>query len=263
MTTPTPPPPPDGYGAMPPAPNLQPATQQPVRPPNENSFGAAGPLPPPGPRSHNPWPIIIGIGAIAGVLIIGVIITAGIVLLSGDDDPTAGPGPLTVTATPSTSPDPSATDPAAGGLAAELFKGDWKFKLGGVSMNAKYGASQDYPDCGPIASAALDRKGCRYAAMGIHDAEGGKVRMLRIVYVFDSEAEATAAAKSVKETDFDLPTGSLIEDDVIGKWVTKDSSKAVVVGFVTAQKGVSEKRVDDYLHYGTADIAGALIFMDL
>ncbi|GGU41144.1 hypothetical protein GCM10007979_45470 [Nocardioides albus] len=197
------------------------------------------------------------------MLIIGVIITAGIVLLSGDGDPTARPGPLTVTATPSTSPDPSATNPAPGGLAAELFEGDWRFKLGDVSMNATYVASQDYPECGPIASAALERKGCRYAAMGIHDAQGGKLRMLRVIYVFDSEAEATAAAASVKETDFDLPTGSLIDDDVIGKWVAKDSSKAVVVGFVTAQKGVPEKTVDDYLHYGTADIAGALAFMDL
>lgn len=126
-------------------------------------------------------------------------------------------------------------------------------------MNATYVAAQDYPDCGPIASAALEKEGCRYAAMGIHDAEGGKLRMLRVIYVFDSEAEATAAAESVKETDIDLPTGSLVADDVIGKWV----AKAVVVGFVTAQKGVPEETVDDYLHYGTADIAGALIFMDL
>lgn len=255
MTTPTPPPPPDGYGAMPPAPNLQPGTPA-GWPPNENSFGAGAPPPPE--KTHNPWPIVIGLGAIAGVLIIGVIITAAIVLLRGEEDPTAKPGPLTVTATPSTS-----AAPAPGGLAADLFEGDWKFKLGDVSMNATYVASQDYPDCGPIASAALEKKGCGYAAMGIHDAEGGKLRMLRVIYVFDSEAEATAAAESVKETDFDLPTGSLIEDDVIGKWVAKDSSKAVVVGFVTAQKGVPETTVDDYLHYGTADIAGALIFMDL
>ncbi|MBG6099569.1 hypothetical protein [Nocardioides luteus] len=256
MTTPTPPPPPDGYGAMPPAPNLQGGW-----PPNENSFGTGAPPPPEKP--HNPWPIVIGLGAIAGVLIIGVIITAGIVILRGEEDPTGGPGPVTVTATPTTSPDPSFAAPAPGGLAADLFEGDWRFKLGDVSMNATYVASQDYPDCGPIASAALDRKGCRYAAMGIHDAEGGKLRMLRVIYVFDSEAKATTAAESVEETDFDLPTGSLIEDDVIGKWVAKDSSKAVVVGFVTAQKGVSETTVDDYLHYGTADIAGALIFMDL
>lgn len=255
MTTPTPPPPPDGYGAMPPAPNLQPGTPA-GWPANENSFGSGGPPPPEKPR--NPWPIVIGLGAIAGVLIIGVIITAAIVLLRGEEDPTAKPGPLTVTATPSTS-----AAPAPGGLAADLFEGDWKFKLGDVSMNATYVASQDYPDCGPIASASLEKKGCGYAAMGIHDAEGGKLRMLRVIYVFDSEAEATAAAESVKETDFDLPTGSLIEDDVIGKWVAKDSSKAVVVGFVTAQKGVPETTVDDYLHYGTADIAGALIFMDL
>ena len=255
MTTPTPPPPPDGYGAMPPAPNLQPGTPA-GWPPNENSFGAGGPPPPEKP--HNPWPIVIGLGAIAGILIIGVIITAAIVVLRGEEDPTAKPGPLTVTATPSTS-----AAPAPGGLAADLFEGDWKFKLGDVSMNATYVAAQDYPDCGPIASAALEKKGCGYAAMGIHDAEGGKLRMLRVIYVFDSEAEATAAAESVKETDFDLPTGSLIADDVIGKWVAKDSSKAVVVGFVTAQKGVPEATVDDYLHYGTADIAGALIFMDL
>lgn len=255
MSTPTPPPPPDGYGAMPPAPNLQPGTPA-GWPANESSFGAGGPPPPEKP--HNPWPIVIGLGAIAVVLIIGVIITAAIVLLRGEEDPTAKPGPLTVTATPSTS-----AAPAPGGLAADLFEGDWRFKLGDVSMNATYVASQDYPDCGPIASAALEKKGCGYAAMGIHDAEGGKLRMLRVIYVFDSEAEATAAAESVKETDFDLPTGSLIEDDVIGKWVAKDSSKAVVVGFVTAQKGVPETTVDDYLHYGTADIAGALIFMDL
>ncbi|MEU4454700.1 hypothetical protein AB0F44_25445 [Nocardioides sp. NPDC023903] len=255
MTTPTPPPPPDGYGAMPPAPNLQPGTPA-GWPPNENSFGAGGPPPPEKP--HNPWPIVIGLGAIAGILIIGVIITAAIVVLRGEEDPTAKPGPLTVTATPSTS-----AAPVPGGLAADLFEGDWKFKLGDVSMNATYVAAQDYPDCGPIASAALEKKGCGYAAMGIHDAEGGKLRMLRVIYVFDSEAEATAAAESVKETDFDLPTGSLIADDVIGKWVAKDSSKAVVVGFVTAQKGVPEATVDDYLHYGTADIAGALIFMDL
>lgn len=252
MTTPTPPPPPDGYGAMPPAPNLQPGW-----PANESSFAAGGP-PPPG-KPHNPWPIVIGLGAIAVVLVIGVIITAAIVLIRGEEDPTAKSGPLTVTATPST----SATAPAPGGLAADLFEGDWRFKLGDVSMNATYVASQDYPDCGPIASAALEKKGCGYAAMGIHDAEGGKLRMLRVIYVFDSEAEATAAAESVKETDFDLPTGSLVQDDVIGKWVAKDSSKAVVVGFVTAQKGVPETTVDDYLHYGTADIAGALIFMDL
>ncbi|MFE7223671.1 hypothetical protein ACFU7D_02695 [Nocardioides sp. NPDC057577] len=151
----------------------------------------------------------------------------------------------------------------AGWLDAELFEGDWRFKLGDVSMNATYVAAQDYPDCGPIASAALEKKGCRYAAMGIHAAEGGKLRMLRVIYVFDSEAEATAAAESVEETDIDLPTGSLVADDVIGKWVAKDSAKAVVVGFVTAQKGVPEDTVDDYLHYGTADIAGALIFMDL
>ena len=255
MTTPTPPPPPDGYGAMPPAPNLQHGTPA-GWPPNEDSFAAGGPPPPEKP--HNPWPIVIGLGAIAGVLVIGVIITAAIVLLRGEEDPTAKPGPLTVTATPSTS-----AAPAPGGLAADLFEGDWRFKLGDVSMNATYVASQDYPDCGPIASAALEKKGCGYAAMGIHDAEGGKLRMLRVIYVFDSEAEATAAAESVKETDFDLPTGSLIADDVIGKWVAKDSSKAVVVGFVTAQKGVPESTVDDYLHYGTADIAGALIFMDL
>ena len=238
---------------MPPAPDLGPQAGWPV---NENSFRAGGP-PPEKPR--NPWPIVIGLGAIAGVLVIGVIISAAIVLLGGDEDPTTRPGPVTVTATPSTSP----TAPAPGGLAADLFEGDWRFKLGDVSMNATYVASQDYPDCGPIASAALDKKGCRYAAMGIHDAEGGKLRMLRVIYVFDSEAKATAAAESVKETDFDLPTGSLIADDVIGKWVAKDSAKAVVVGFVTAQKGVPEATVDDYLHYGTADIAGALIFMDL
>lgn len=258
MTTPTPPPPPDGYGAMPPAPNL--GTQG-GWPANERSFAPGGPPPPEKP--HNPWPIVIGLGAIAGVLVIGVIITAAIVILRGEEDPTAGPGPVTVTATPSTSPDPSSGAPAPGGLAADLFEGDWRFKLGDVSMNATYVASQDYPECGPIASAALDKRGCRYAAMGIHDAEGGKLRMLRVIYVFDSEEKATAAAESVKETDFDLPTGSLIQDDVIGKWVAKDSSKAVVVGFVTAQKGVSETTVDDYLHYGTADIAGALIFMDL
>lgn len=257
MTTPTPPP--DGYGAMPPAPTFEPGPQ-PGQPPNERSSGPEGPSPE---KAHNPWPIVIGLGAIAGVLIIGVIVTSAIVLLRGEEDPTAGPGPLTVTATPSTSPTPSSAGPAAGGLAADLFEGDWKFKLGGVSMNATYVAAQDYPDCGPIASAALERKGCRYAAMGIHDAEDGKLRMLRVVYVFGSEAAATAAAESIKETDLDLPTGSLIEDDVIGKWVAKDSSKAVVVGFVTAQKGVSEETVDDYLHYGTADIAGALIFMDL
>ncbi|MFJ9387593.1 hypothetical protein ACIRON_02150 [Nocardioides sp. NPDC101246] len=253
MTTPTPPPPPEGYGAMPPAPNLE---TQPAWPANENSFGAGGPPPE---KPHNPWPIVIGLGAIAGVLVIGVIITSAIVLLSGEEDPTGKPGPVTVTATPST----SATAPAPGGLAADLFEGDWRFKLGDVSMNATYVAAQDYPDCGPIASAALEKKGCRYAAMGIHDAEGGKLRMLRVIYVFDSEAEATAAAESVEETDIDLPTGSLVADDVIGKWVAKDSAKAVVVGFVTAQKGVSEETVDDYLHYGTADIAGALIFMDL
>ncbi|WP_143054958.1 hypothetical protein [Nocardioides luteus] len=259
MTTPTPPPPPppDGYGAMPPAPNLGP---QGGWPPNESSFTPGGPPPE---KPHNPWPIVIGLGAIAGVLVIGVIITAAIVILRGDEDPTTRPGPVTVTATPTTSPDPSSAAPDPGGLAAELFEGDWRFRLGDVSMNATYVASQDYPDCGPIASAALEGKGCRYAAMGIHDAEGGKLRMLRVVYVFDSEATATAAAESVKETDIDLPTGSLVQDDVIGKWVAKDSSKAVVVGFVTAQKGVPETTVDDFLHYGTADIAGALIFMDL
>jgi hypothetical protein len=258
MTTPTPPPPPDGYGAMPPAPNL--GTQG-GWPPNESSLAPGGPPPPEKP--HNPWPIVIGLSAIAVVLVIGVIVTAAIVILRGEEDPTAGPGPVTVTATPTTSPDPSSAAPAPGGLAADLFEGDWRFKLGDVSMNATYVASQDYPDCGPIASAALDGKGCRYAAMGIHDAEGGKLRMLRVIYVFGSEAEATTAAESVKETDIDLPTGSLVQDDVIGKWVAKDSSKAVVVGFVTAQEGVSETTVDDYLHYGTADIAGALIFMDL
>lgn len=260
MTTPTPPPPPDGYGAMPPAPNLQPGNPRPGRPANGSAFAPGGP-PPPAPPPHNPWPIVIGLGVIAGVLLVGVVITAGIVLLRGEEDPTGGPAPdpITVTATPSTAAPTSAPD----GLAADLFEGDWRFKLGDVSMTATYVASQDYAECGPIASAALDRKGCRYAAMGIHDAEGGKLRMLRIVYVFDSEAEATAAAESVEETDFDLPTGSLIEDDVIGKWVAKDSAKAVVVGFVTAQKGVPEKTVDDYLHYGTADIGGALLFMDL
>ncbi|MGH3351331.1 MAG: hypothetical protein ACRDPS_11755 [Nocardioides sp.] len=196
------------------------------------------------------------------MLVIGVIITTAIVLLRGEEDPTARPGPLTVSATPST-PSSSAPAPAAGGLAADLFEGDWRFKLGDVSMNATYAAAKDYPECGPVASAALDKKGCRYAAMGIHDAEGGKLRMLRIIYVFDSEAAATAAAKSAEETDFDLPTGGLVEDDVIGKWVTKDASKAVVVGFVTAQKGVTETTVDDFLHYGTADTAAALGFMDL
>jgi hypothetical protein len=247
MTTPTPPP--DGYGAMPPAPSFQPGP-----PPGG---------PPPPEKPHNPWPIVIGLGAIAVVLILGVIITAGIVLLRGAEDPTAGPRTGPGTTPPTTSPDPSSAAPAPGGLAADLFEGDWRFKLGDVSMNATYVASRDYPDCGPIASAALERKGCGYAAMGIHDAEGGKLRMLRVIYVFGSDAEATAAAESVKETDFDLPTGSLIEDDVIGKWVAKDSSKAIVVGFVTAQQGVSETTVDDFLHYGTADIAGALIFMDL
>ncbi|NGN91787.1 hypothetical protein G5C66_03405 [Nocardioides sp. KC13] len=243
---------------MPPAPNL--GTQG-GWPSNENSFAPGGP--PPTEKPHNPWPIVIGLGAIAVVLVIGVIVTAAIVILRGEEDPTAGPGPVTVTATPTTSPDPSSAAPAPGGLAADLFEGDWRFKLGDVSMNATYVASQDYPDCGPIASAALDGKGCRYAAMGIHDAEGGKLRMLRVIYVFGSEAAATAAAESVKETDIDLPTGSLVQDDVIGKWVAKESAKAVVVGFVTGQKGVSETTVDDYLHYGTADIAGALIFMDL
>lgn len=265
MTTPTPPPDgsgqPAGYGAMPPPPSLQPGGA-----PDESSFAPGGPPPPRShePRPHNPWPIVIGLGAIAGVLVIGVIITTAIVLLRGEEDPTARPGPLTVSATPSTpSSSAPAPAPAAGGLAADLFEGDWRFKLGDVSMNATYAAAKDYPECGPVASAALDKKGCRYAAMGIHDAEGGKLRMLRIIYVFDSEAAATAAAKSAEETDFDLPAGSLVEDDVIGKWVTKDASKAVVVGFVTAQKGVTETTVDDFLHYGTADIAAALGFMDL
>ena len=197
------------------------------------------------------------------MLVLAAIVTAGVVVLRGEEDPTAGPGqdPVTESAPPSSSA--AAPDPAPGGLAADLFAGDWRFKLGDVSMNATYVASKDYAECGPIASAALERKGCRYAAMGIHDAEGGKLRMLRIIYVFDTETAATAAADAAKETDFDLPTGSLIEDDVIGKWVAKDASKAVVVGFVTAQKGVPEKTADDFLHYGTADIAGALGFMDL
>lgn len=263
MTTPTPPPPPsqpDGYGAMPPAPNLQPWTE-PGRAPDESSFGAGEP------SSHNPWPIVIGLAAIAVVLIIGVIVTSAIVILRGAEDPTAKPGPVTVTATPtpsaSGSPAPSTSAPAGDSLAGELFEGDWDFKLGDVAMSATYSASKDYPECGPIASAALEKKGCEYAAMGIHDAEDGKLRMLRIVYVFGSDAEATAASASVKETDLDLPTGSLVPDDVIGKWVAKESSKALVVGFVTAQKGITEDRVDDFLHYGTADIAGALMFMDL
>ncbi len=155
MTTPTPPPPPppppsqpDGYGAMPPAPDLgaQAGWQA-----SESSFAPGGPPPPEKP--HNPWPIVIGLAAIAGVLVIGVIITAAIVVLQGDEDPTTRPGPVTVTATPTTSPDPSSAAPAPGGLAAELFEGDWRFKLGDVSMNATYVAAQDYPDCRPIASA--------------------------------------------------------------------------------------------------------------
>ncbi|TQL66499.1 hypothetical protein FB381_0361 [Nocardioides albertanoniae] len=252
MTTPPqhpPPPPPEGYGALPPAPDPQGGGSA-----NESSYARPG----------GPWALVIGLGALAVVLVLAAIVTAGIVLLRGSDDPSAGPAPATASSPP-TSPSPSAgsSTPDPGGLADDLFAGEWNFKLGDVQMDATYVAAKDYPDCGPIASAALEKKGCRYAAMGIHDAEGGKLRLLRIIYVFDSDAAASAAATSAKETDFDLPTGSLIADDVIGKWVAKDSSKAVVVGFVTAQKGVTEKTADEFLHYGTADIAAALGFMDL
>lgn len=265
-------------GGWPPAPPGYP------NPPRQPSGGRAG--------------LVIALAAVAVLLLVGVVVAgfavAGGGLLGDEDEPSAqDPGttqapqatestespsvatpsetsPLPVTPEPTETPGGgSGGGPGGGGSQTDRlntadYPGDWDFKYEDVELFAKLVDTHDHRTCAGVEKrSAMTDDGCEYAVQWNYTAAGGKIRLVNMFLVYDSARSAKAAAHDstgLKAEDFDLPTGSVHSDRVMGEWLANPEKNVVVVTLATSDTKMGYERFTDYIAYMNTDFRLALQF---
>lgn len=281
---PQPPPPPQGWG---------PPTGPPSGPPGFPPQGPPGQYGAPygggygGPPKKSNTGLVVGLVILAVVLLVGIAVTAVLVVRASDDEPVAGRDPSASTsssptaASPSTPPAPtdasSATTPATpysptddtgddvhADVKASDFPGDWNFKLGDVEHDATLLDQWDYDGCGPVEEGVvLTNQRCEYAVQWTYSALGGRARLTHIFLVFDTERHAKAAEAKISDKDFDLRKESVFPDYVQGRFNTSVYGNILGVTVGTTKVTVSDKRLQSLVNYMNTDYRLALTFKQL
>ncbi|WP_182378155.1 hypothetical protein [Nocardioides sp. WS12] len=280
--------------SYPPQPPFGPPSGPPSGPPGYPPSGPPG-YPPQGPPGFGPYGggfggppkksrtgLIIGLVALAMLLVVGVVVTAVLVLGGDDDDTSAGKDDSTASSTATTDGTPTPTDPSSTttpatpysptedetdepaariDVEASEFADDWDFKFGDVEHNAKYLESWKYDTCGPVEEGSrLTQQRCEYAVQWTYSALNGKARVTYVALVFDTEAHAKAADAALSDEDFDLRPEAQFPDFVQGKWNSGVVSNVVGVTVGTTNTKVDEKKLQGLVNYMTTDYKLALSF---
>ncbi len=248
------------------------------------------PYPPFGPPPHKKGSgarvaLVIG-GVLLAIVLLGVVAVGAFLVAGGGeedraaDEPTrsrTGSAPTAeatsaattqgTPATPSTGPSTPYTpsddtdDDIHNDVKVADFPGNWDFKLGDVEHHASLVSSTDHPTCAPVEKGSvLTDQRCEYAAQWVFTALGGKVRLTHLFLVFDTERHAKAAQGALKDTDLDLPAGSLYPSFVQGQWNSSVYGNVVAVTVGTSRVEVAEKKLTSLVNYMNTDFKTALLF---
>ena len=271
--------------SFPPPPPTGPPTGPPPGYPPYPPFG-------PPPRKGNGARIaLIIVGVLVAVVLLGVVgIGAFLIAGGGDDDDRASETPTrtretseptseaTSGATSEATTEGSPTSPGSGpstpytpsddtdddihnDVKVADFPGNWDFKLGDVEHHATLVSSTDHASCAPVEKGSvLTDQRCTYAAQWVFNALGGKVRMTHLFLVFDTERHAKAAQGAMKDTDFELPDGSIYPSFVQGQWNSSVYGNIVAVTIGTSKVKVNEKKLNSLVNYMNTDFKTALLF---
>ncbi|MFC7506128.1 hypothetical protein ACFQRR_29025, partial [Nocardioides sp. GCM10030258] len=236
-----------------------------------------------GPPKKSRTGLVLGLVALAMLLVVGVIVAAVLVIRGGDDDDKeAGTDRTTASSTSTTDATPTPTDPSSAttpatpysptedgsdppaariDVEAAEFADNWNFKFGDVEHDAKYLESWKYDTCGPVEEgSALTQQRCEYAVQWTYAALNGKARVTYIALVFDTEAHAKAADAALTDKDFDLRAEAQFPNFVQGKWNSGVVSNVVGVTVGTTNTKVDDKNLQSLVNYMTTDYKLALQF---
>jgi hypothetical protein len=265
--------------SFPPPPPTGPPPSHPPYPP----FG-----PPPQKGNGARVALVVG-GVLLAIVLLGVVAVGAFLVAGGGDDGRAADHPTRsrttsapsseatseatsettseTTATPGTGPTTPYTpsddtdDDIHNDVKVADFPGNWDFKLGDVEHHATLVSSTDHASCAPVEKGSvLTDQRCTYAAQWVFNALGGKVRMTHLFLVFDTERHAKAAQGAMKDTDFELPDGSIYPSFVQGQWNSSVYGNIVAVTIGTSKVKVNEKKLNSLVNYMNTDFKTALLF---
>ena len=86
------------------------------------------------------------------------------------------------------------------------------------------------------------------------------MRLTHLFLVFDTERHAKAAQGAMKDTDLELPDGSLYPSFVQGQWNSGVYGNIVAVTVGTSRVKVPEKKLTSLVNYMNTDFKTALLF---
>lgn len=247
--------------------------------------GPPPPYPPfgPPPRKGNGARVALVIGGVLlAIVLLGVVAVGAFLIAGGGDDDRAADEPTRSRATstptseattegspatpdsgPSTpyTPSDDTDDDIHNDVKVADFPGNWDFKLGDVEHHATLVSSTDHSSCAPVEKGSvLTDQRCTYAAQWVFTALGGKVRLTHLFLVFDTERHAKAAQGALKDTDLELPDGSLYPSFVQGQWNSGVYGNIVAVTVGTSKVKVPEKKLTSLVNYMNTDFKTALLF---
>lgn len=255
--------------------------------------GPPPPYPPfgPPPRKGNGVRVALVIGGVLlAIVLLGVVAVGAFLIAGGGDDDRAADEPTRsrATSTPTSEPTSGATSEATtegspatpdsgpstpytpsddtdddihNDVKVADFPGNWDFKLGDVEHHATLVSSTDHSSCAPVEKGSvLTDQRCTYAAQWVFTALGGKVRLTHLFLVFDTERHAKAAQGAMKDTDLELPDGSLYPSFVQGQWNSGVYGNIVAVTVGTSKVKVPEKKLTSLVNYMNTDFKTALLF---
>ncbi len=238
------------------------------------------------PRKGGPSPVlVVALVTVAIVLVTGLV-TGGVLLARGGDDEQAGGDPTsepTASAPTSTEPSsiepsseppveptpsaPTETDPpavpASGAFRYQEFGGDWKFRLGGVSLFATFRTGWNYRSCAPVEATAgsLTELGCRRAASWTYRALESNLALTHVVMTMRTPKAAQRAADGgITAEDWKVDPLGFLEGVEDGTWEADAQGTYVVLTLESHQKPVRKAKADEFRSYANSDITAALIF---
>jgi hypothetical protein len=218
------------------------------------------------------------------IVLLGAVAFGAFLIAGGGDDDRAADEPTRTTSTPTARATSEATSegtPATPGSGPSTpytpsddtdddihndvevadFPGNWDFKLGDVEHHATLVSSTDHPSCAPVEKGSvLTDQRCEYAAQWVFTALGTRVRLTQVFLVFDTERHAKAAQSALKDSDLELPDGSLYPSFVQGQWNSSVYGNVVAVTVGTSRTKVPEKKLTSLVNYMNTDFKTALLF---
>lgn|GEM_PF-5582892 len=197
------------------------------------------------PRRHRGLSVVVGLALVLGCLVPGAV--RAITAMTSDDSPTVGSG---------------RGDDVNDGPLRQAEYHDWHFRLGTVKLDATKTGGRDLSRCTPVERGrALTAQGCRSGIELDYRTADDRVRMERLVLVFDTAKHAKRAGHALSGDQL-RPHRSVLHPGADAIMVRQSTDEYLVVTVATAADRADAERRDTIARYATSDLAAAMVWRD-